>query len=169
MHHHQIGSRRRRTQIRESLVKTLRLPTVSLLSGHGGVVIGSEMSGGVKRVTISNCVFDGTDAGIRLKASRGRGGVVEQIRVDNIVMRNIQRNAFIFDLFYDKTSKVEPVSERTPIFRNIHLSNITGREIKTNRLHQRYRRNAGTKHFVQQSQYGSRERIRCQYGQRYLF
>ena len=45
-------------------------------------------------------------------------------------MRNIQRNAFIFDLFYDKTSKVEPVSERTPIFRNIHLSNITGREIK---------------------------------------
>ena len=101
-----------------------------MLSGHGGVVIGSEMSGGVKRVTISNCVFDGTDAGIRLKASRGRGGVVEQIRVDNIVMRNIQRNAFIFDLFYDKTSKVEPVSERTPIFRNIHLSNITGREIK---------------------------------------
>lgn len=101
-----------------------------MLSGHGGVVIGSEMSGGVKRVTISNCVFDGTDAGIRLKASRGRGGVVEQIRVDNIVMRNIQRNAFIFDLFYDKTSKVEPVSERTPVFRNIHLSNITGREIK---------------------------------------
>lgn len=101
-----------------------------MLSGHGGVVIGSEMSGGVKRVTISNCVFDGTDAGIRLKASRGRGGVVEQIRVDNIVMRNIQRNAFIFDLFYDKTSKVEPVSERTPVFRNIHLSNISGREIK---------------------------------------
>ncbi|MCD7710759.1 MAG: glycoside hydrolase family 28 protein [Porphyromonadaceae bacterium] len=101
-----------------------------MLSGHGGVVIGSEMSGGVKRVTISNCVFDGTEAGIRLKASRGRGGVVEQIRVDNIVMHDIQRNAFIFDLFYDKTSKVEPVSERTPIFRNIHLSNITGKNIK---------------------------------------
>ena len=100
-----------------------------MLAGHGGVVIGSEMSGGVKRVTISNCVFDGTDAGIRLKASRGRGGVVEDIRVDNIVMRNIQRNAFIFDLFYDKQSKVEPVTERTPIFRNIHLSNITGKEI----------------------------------------
>ena len=47
-----------------------------MLSGHGGVVIGSEMSGGVKRVAICNCVFDGTDAGIRLKASRGRGGVV---------------------------------------------------------------------------------------------
>lgn len=101
-----------------------------MLSGHGGVVIGSEMSGGVRRVTISNCVFDGTDSGIRLKSSRGRGGVVEELRIDNIVMKNIQRNAFIFDLFYDKESKMEPVSERTPVFRNIHLSNITGSDIK---------------------------------------
>lgn len=45
-------------------------------------------------------------------------------------MKNIQRNAFIFDLFYDKESKIEPVSERTPVFRNIHLSNITGSDIK---------------------------------------
>ncbi|GHV59001.1 polygalacturonase [Bacteroidia bacterium] len=101
-----------------------------MLSGHGGVVIGSEMSGGVKKITISNCVFDGTDAGIRLKASRGRGGVVEEIRVDNIVMNNIRKNAFIFDLFYDRNSQLEPVSERTPIFRNIHLSNITGSNVK---------------------------------------
>lgn len=101
-----------------------------MLSGHGGVVIGSEMSGGVKKVTISNCVFNGTDAGIRLKSSRGRGGVVEEIRVDNIVMNDIQKNAFIFDLFYDKESKEEPVSERTPVFRNIHLSNITGNNVK---------------------------------------
>ncbi len=101
-----------------------------MLSGHGGVVIGSEMSGGVKNVTISNCVFDGTDAGIRLKASRGRGGIVENIRVDNIVMTNIQKNAFIFNLFYDKTSQPEPVSERTPIFRNVHISNVTGVNIK---------------------------------------
>lgn len=101
-----------------------------MLSGHGGVVIGSEMSGGVRRIAISNCVFDGTDAGIRLKSSRGRGGIVEDIRVNNIVMKNIRRNAFIFDLFYDRTSKVEPISERTPVFRNIHLSNITGSDIE---------------------------------------
>ncbi|MFR9165576.1 MAG: glycoside hydrolase family 28 protein [Dysgonomonas sp.] len=101
-----------------------------MLSGHGGVVIGSEMSGGVKKVTISNCVFNGTDAGIRLKSSRGRGGIVEEIRVNNIVMNNIQKNAFIFDLFYDKHSVQEPVSERTPAFRNIHLSNITGNDVR---------------------------------------
>ncbi|PTN10523.1 glycoside hydrolase family 28 protein [Mangrovibacterium marinum] len=101
-----------------------------MLAGHGGVVIGSEMSGSVKNVTISNCVFNGTDAGIRLKASRGRGGVVENIRVDNIVMRNIQKNAFIVNLFYDKTSTPEPVTERTPVFRNIHITNVTGTDIK---------------------------------------
>jgi len=100
-----------------------------MLAGHGGVVIGSEMSGGVRNVTISNCVFNGTDAGIRLKASRGRGGVVENIRVDNIVMRDISKNAFIFNLFYDKTSKPEPVTDRTPIFRNVHISNVTGVDV----------------------------------------
>ncbi len=110
--------------------ENLTITNCVMLAGHGGVVIGSEMSGGVKKVAISNCVFNGTDAGIRLKASRGRGGVVEEIRVDNIVMNDIQRNAFIFDLFYDKDSKQEPVSERTPIFRNIHISNVTGSNIK---------------------------------------
>ena len=102
-----------------------------MLTGHGGVVIGSEMSGGVKNVVISNCVFDGTDSGIRMKASRGRGGVVENVRVSNIVMRNIVRNAFSFNLFYDKTSKQEPITERTPIFRNIHIENVTGENVNS--------------------------------------
>lgn len=110
--------------------ENLTITNCIMLAGHGGVVIGSEMSGGVKKVTISNCVFNGTDAGIRLKASRGRGGIVEEIRVNNIVMNDIQRNAFIFDLFYDKESVMEPVSERTPIFRNIHISDVTGSNIK---------------------------------------
>ena len=42
----------------------------TMLSGHGGVVIGSEMSGSVRKITISNCVFDGTDRGIRIKTAR---------------------------------------------------------------------------------------------------
>ncbi|HWJ29488.1 MAG TPA: glycosyl hydrolase family 28 protein, partial [Flavisolibacter sp.] len=92
--------------------------------GHGGVVIGSEMSGGVKKITISNCVFDGTDRGIRIKTARGRGGVVEEIRVDNIIMKNIRNEAIVLDMQYSKTQP-QPVSERTPAFRNIHFSNIT--------------------------------------------
>lgn len=96
----------------------------TMLSGHGGVVIGSEMSAGVRRITISNCVFDGTDRGLRIKSARGRGGVVEDIRVNNVVMRNIRDQAIVLDLQY-ATTKLEPISERTPAFRNIHFSNIT--------------------------------------------
>ena len=96
----------------------------TMLRGHGGVVIGSEMSGGVKKITISNCVFDGTDRGIRIKTARGRGGIVEEIRVDNIIMKNIREQAIVLDMQYAKTDPA-PVSERTPQFRNIHLSNIT--------------------------------------------
>ncbi len=96
----------------------------TMLSGHGGVVIGSEMSGGVKKIVISNCVFDGTDRGIRIKTTRGRGGVVEDIRVDNIVMKNIREQAIVLDMEYAKV-KPEPLSERTPKFRNIRFSNIT--------------------------------------------
>ncbi|MEH6306868.1 glycoside hydrolase family 28 protein [Olivibacter sp. CPCC 100613] len=96
----------------------------TMLSGHGGVVIGSEMSGDVKKIVISNCIFDGTDRGIRIKTARGRGGVVEDIQVSNIVMKNIKQQAIVLDMQYAKT-EIEPVTERTPIFRNIHLSNIT--------------------------------------------
>ena len=97
----------------------------TMLSGHGGVVIGSEMSGGVRKIVISNCVFDGTDRGIRIKSTRGRGGVVEDIQVSNIVAKNIKKEIFMFNLRYSQT-KPEPVSERTPRFRNIHISNVTG-------------------------------------------
>ncbi len=109
--------------------ENVTITNCTMLSGHGGVVIGSEMSGGIKKITISNCVFDGTDRGIRIKSARGRGGVVEAIRVDNIVMKNIKEEAFVLDLFYDKSDVTEPVTERTPIFRNIHMSNITGSEV----------------------------------------
>ena len=110
--------------------QNITITNCTMLSGHGGVVIGSEMSGSVRKVTISNCIFDGTDRGIRLKSSRERGGIVEEIRVDNIVMKNIQRQAFTFDLFYDKSLPEGPVTEKTPCFRNIHISNVTATDVK---------------------------------------
>src|SRR5438552_1126715 len=97
----------------------------TMADGHGGVVIGSEMSGGVKNITIANCIFDGTERGIRIKSARGRGGVVEDVRVSNIVMRGIQREAVILTTFYEQ-SQPQAVSERTPIFRNIRFNGITG-------------------------------------------
>lgn len=110
--------------------ENITITNCTMLAGHGGVVIGSEMSGGVRNVTISNCVFDGTDRGIRIKSTRGRGGVVENIRVNNIVMRNIKREAVILNLKYSNMPE-EPFSERTPIFRNIHVSDMTGVDVQT--------------------------------------
>ena len=82
------------------------------------------------KVTISNCIFDGTDRGIRLKSTRGRGGVVEDIRVSNIVMRNIKQEAVVLNLKYSGMP-AEPKSERTPLFSNIHISGMTVTDVKT--------------------------------------
>lgn len=104
--------------------ENITITNSTLMSGHGGVVIGSEMSGGVKNVVISNCVFDGTDRGIRIKTMRGRGGAVEDFRVSNIVMKNILYEAIVLNMEYGKTNP-EPVSERTPELKNIRISNVT--------------------------------------------
>jgi len=104
--------------------ENITVTNCTMLDGHGGVVIGSEMSGGVRKVTISNCVFDGTDKGIRIKTTRGRGGAVEDIRVSNILMTNIPIGPIYLNMFYTRAPE-EPLSDRTPAFRNLHFSNIT--------------------------------------------
>lgn len=104
--------------------------------GHGGFVVGSEMSGGVKNIFVEGCTFIGTDVGLRFKSTRGRGGIVENIYCENINMARIANDAILFDLYYGgkdpsiKTgdfSTVEPTykaDETTPCFRNIYIKNI---------------------------------------------
>lgn len=107
---------------------------------HGGFVIGSEMSGGVRNVHISSCTFMGTDIGLRFKSTRGRGGVVEDIYISNINMTDIPAEPIRFNLFYggkapilddggnsistDGNAQAVPVSEETPSFKNIYMKNI---------------------------------------------
>jgi polygalacturonase len=107
--------------------------------GHGGVTVGSEMSGGVRNIHVSNCTFMGTDVGLRFKSNRGRGGVVENIFISEIRMTDIPTHAISFDLFYggqsvsemleaeikDNLAIAEPVTEETPQFKNISMKNIT--------------------------------------------
>ncbi|MFT2011384.1 glycoside hydrolase family 28 protein [Pontibacter sp. 13R65] len=108
--------------------------------GHGGFVVGSEMSGGVKNVHVSNCTFMGTDIGLRFKSTRGRGGLVENIYISNIDMINIPTQAISFNLFYGgkspvmdeaekgsgevKAAALVPVTEETPSFKDIYMKNI---------------------------------------------
>ena len=101
----------------------------TVLHGHGGFVVGSEMSGGVRNVYVADCTFIGTDVGLRFKSTRGRGGVVENVYVDNINMINIPGDALIADLSYAVKdapgAPVPAVTEETPSFKNIHISNIS--------------------------------------------
>lgn len=97
----------------------------TVFNGHGGFVVGSEMSGGVRNIFLKNCSFIGTDNGLRFKSTRGRGGVVENIYISNIDMANIKDNAILYDLYYGgKNDTVLSVDETTPCFRNISMKNI---------------------------------------------
>jgi polygalacturonase len=79
--------------------------------GHGGFIVGSEMSGGVKNIKVSNCQFLGTDVGLRFKSTRGRGGVVENIYISDIYMFNIVTESFLFDLYYGGKSASESLAD----------------------------------------------------------
>ena len=103
--------------------ENINITNCTMLDGHGGVVIGSDCAGGVRNVTASNCVFQGTEMGIRIKSMRGRGGVVENIAVNNIVMEKVGR-ALVMNMHYWRETSPEPVSERTPRFRDIRISQI---------------------------------------------
>lgn len=96
---------------------------------HGAVTIGSETSGSVRNLVASNITADDTENGIRIKSRRGRGGVVENIRFDNWTMRNVG-TAIVVTNYYlmegeTRSGGPEPLSIRTPAFRNIAISNVT--------------------------------------------
>jgi len=105
---------------------------------HGGFVIGSEMSGGAKNIWVYNCSFIGTDIGLRFKTTRGRGGVVENIYINNINMIDIPGEAILFDMYYAAVDPVPlagekreaiktvtvPVTEATPQFRNFYIKDV---------------------------------------------
>lgn len=117
--------------------KGLIVNNCTVYHGHGGFVVGSEMSGGVEDVKVSDCRFLGTDVGLRFKSCRGRGGVVKNIYIDNIYMTDIVAETVLFDLHYNGKSAVEaqadgqvqaiesfPVDETTPAFRDIWVKDI---------------------------------------------
>ncbi|HTS17298.1 MAG TPA: glycoside hydrolase family 28 protein [Verrucomicrobiae bacterium] len=107
---------------------------------HGGFTIGSEMSGGVRNIHVNDCLFMGTDIGLRFKSTRGRGGIVEKIYISNVRMTDILGDAINFNMYYGgrppldakgelKEGEQEKVAvdEGTPQFRDIHIENIVCR------------------------------------------
>ncbi len=116
-----------------------------VFKAHGGFVVGSEMSGGVRNISVKNCQFLGTDVGLRFKSNRGRGGLVENIYISDIYMFDIATDSFLFDLYYggksatesledgdeaQTTVQIPPVTDETPSFRNIFVKNIVSRNAR---------------------------------------
>jgi polygalacturonase len=94
--------------------------------GHGGVVIGSETSGGIRNIYIHDCTFNGTDRGLRFKTARGRGAIIENIWVENVHMGEILKEAIIVNtLRYTDRYPAHPLTDRTPTYRNLNFQNIT--------------------------------------------
>jgi len=132
-------------RLRARPTENILVDNCKVFKGHGGFVVGSEMSGGVRNISVRNCQFLGTDVGLRFKSNRGRGGLVENIFISNIYMFDIVTDSFLFDLYYigksssetledgDVTPTVEsipPVTKETPSFRNIYISNIVSRNAR---------------------------------------
>jgi polygalacturonase len=106
-----------------------------MMRGHGSVVIGSETAGNIRNIEISDCVFNGTDRGLRIKSRRGRAGTVENITLNNITMNGVGC-PIVMHLYYECGARPEeiaalsdrnprPVTETTPCIRNIKITNLT--------------------------------------------
>ena len=104
--------------------------------GHGAIVLGSEMSGGVKNLSVSQCVFKHTDRGLRIKTRRGRGkdGIIDGVTFENIKMDNVI-TPFVINMYYfcDPDGESEyvwsrdkkmPVDNGTPYLGKFKFKNI---------------------------------------------
>jgi polygalacturonase len=99
-------------------------------NGHGGVVIGSEISGGYRNLYVENCRMDSPDLDrvIRIKTSTCRGGLIENIFVRNITVGQCREAVLRINLQYENRENCR--RDFTPTVRNVHLKNITCQESK---------------------------------------
>lgn len=115
--------------LNDPALKNIIIADCIVYHAHGGFVIGSNTDGGMQNVYVTNCNFVNTDIGIRVKSSRGRGGPVRDIYIDNIYMHDILNEAILFSTYYedekpgDATQKFE-VNAKTPIFKDFYISHI---------------------------------------------
>lgn len=94
--------------------------------GHGGVVIGSEISGGVHHVFAENCRMDSPELwyAFRFKTNARRGGVLEHFHFRDITIGEVERSVLICDFNYEEGAK----GEFTPVVRDITIERVTARK-----------------------------------------
>lgn len=125
------SSRGSKTEDSVALLKNILIARCIVLRAHGGFVIGSNTDGGMQNIYVADCNFIGSDIGIRVKSNPGRGGLVRDIYIDNINMKNIKNEAILFTTYYEdmpagKKDKdaTEAENDKIPHFTDFHISNI---------------------------------------------
>lgn len=111
----------------EPVLQNIVIEDCVVYHAHGGFVTGSNTNGGMHNIYVKNCNFIGTDVGLRFKSGRDRGGLVDNIFISNIFMKDIVNEAILFNTYYENTKtndKPYPVNDRTPIFKNIFIDSI---------------------------------------------
>ncbi len=96
--------------------------------GHGGVVIGSEISGGCRNVFIENCTMDSPnlDRALRIKSNSRRGGLIENIYMRNVTIGQVRQAVILVNLYYAEGD----VGEYAPVVRNLFIEKITSGKSK---------------------------------------
>ena len=114
----------------EAKLENILIAGCTVYRAHGGFVIGSNTDGGMRNIYVADCHFSGTDIGLRFKSNAGRGGLVKDIFIDRISMRNIKNEAISFDTYYEDApagsakQSSQALPDKTPEFTNFRISNI---------------------------------------------
>jgi polygalacturonase len=100
----------------------------SMKDGHGGVVIGSEMSGGVRNVFVEDCVMDSPnlDRALRFKTNSVRGGVIENFFARRITVGQVREAVVLVDFYYEEGD----TGPFTPVMKNVDISDVTAEKGK---------------------------------------
>jgi len=122
---------------KKSNVPTLRNVVVAdcvIYHAHGGFVIGSNVDGGMENICVKNCDYAGTDIGLRFKSARGKGGLVKNIYVSRVYMKDIVNEAILFDTYYEgnapgegapsRNFRMQAVNDKTPIFEDFYIDSV---------------------------------------------
>ena len=111
----------------EPALKNVVIADCVVYHAHGGFVIGSNTDGGMQDVSVRNCDYVGTDIGLRFKSARNRGGLVKDIYISGIYMKEIVNEAILFDTYYEEglqNTETQQVNDRTPIFKDFFIDSV---------------------------------------------
>jgi polygalacturonase len=117
--------------------KNYTVKNCTFVHGHG-CSVGSGTAGGIEDLTVSDCTFDQTDAGIRIKTMRGNGGLLQNCTYENLKLTAVRNPIYIIDYYPERnapkdpsTEQPEPITDRTPFNRNIIIRNVTATNCPT--------------------------------------